>query len=90
MIRREKTKINILKRDFSVEKIKNSFSKVAWFYDLWSRFAEEKAVNKALEMSKIKNGEKVLEVAVGTGIMFEHIVKLNPEGENEEIGRAHV
>jgi ubiquinone/menaquinone biosynthesis C-methylase UbiE len=79
------TKINILKRDFSVEKVKSSFSKVAWFYDFWSRFTEEEAVNKALEMAKIKNGEKVLEVAVGTGIVFENFVKLNPEGKNEGI-----
>jgi len=55
IIREGETKINILKRDFSVEKVKSSFSKVAWFYDFWSRFTEEKAVSKALKMAKIKN-----------------------------------
>jgi len=46
---------------------------------------ESKARQRCLEMADIKNGESVLEVAVGTGILFEKILELNPTGRNEGI-----
>jgi ubiquinone/menaquinone biosynthesis C-methylase UbiE len=36
-------------------------------------------------MAAIQNGEAVLEVAVGTGLTFERILKSNPSGRNEGI-----
>jgi ubiquinone/menaquinone biosynthesis C-methylase UbiE len=38
-----------------------------------------------LELAAIRNGEAVLEVAVGTGILFEQVLKANPNGRNEGI-----
>jgi ubiquinone/menaquinone biosynthesis C-methylase UbiE len=38
-----------------------------------------------LDVARIRNGETVLEVAVGTGIMFVEILKLNPDGVTEGV-----
>jgi ubiquinone/menaquinone biosynthesis C-methylase UbiE len=41
---------------------------------------ESKARQRALEIAKIQNGEKILEVALGTGLNFVEILKRNPNG----------
>lgn len=61
------------------------YSRVAAFYDLWARLTESKARDRCLELAAIQNGEDVLEVAVGTGLAFERILKSNPSGRNEGI-----
>ncbi|NIV98777.1 methyltransferase domain-containing protein, partial [Candidatus Saccharibacteria bacterium] len=43
---------------------------------------ESRARNRALELAEIQNGQKILEVAVGTGLAFYEIVKRNPDGTN--------
>lgn len=62
-----------------VRKIYNSLSKV---YDIWGVLTESRARRRAIELAEIKNGEKILEVAVGTGLAFYEIVKRNPVGMN--------
>lgn len=68
---------------YEKSEIEKAYSKVAWFYNAWSTLTESKALKKALEFASVKNGELVLEIAVGTGKLFEEIVKLNPRGRNE-------
>jgi ubiquinone/menaquinone biosynthesis C-methylase UbiE len=51
-------------------------------YDIWGKLAETKARNRALELADIHDGQKILEVAVGTGLAFYEIVKKNPSGTN--------
>ena len=51
-------------------------------YDLWGNLTESRARNRALELAGIQNGQKILEVAVGTGLAFYEIVKQNPDGTN--------
>ncbi len=58
---------------------------IAPTYDLWGRLTESKARDRCLELAAIRNGEDVLEVAVGTGLAFEKIIRLNPDGRNEGI-----
>jgi ubiquinone/menaquinone biosynthesis C-methylase UbiE len=41
---------------------------------------ESKARSKALASAQIRDGETVLEVAIGTGLTFQEIVKANPNG----------
>jgi ubiquinone/menaquinone biosynthesis C-methylase UbiE len=72
----------MLERKISSEKIKEQFSNVAWIYNVWSILTETKAIKKVIDLAEIKSGEDILEVAVGTGIMFEKIIKINSEGEN--------
>ena len=51
-------------------------------YDIWGNLTESRARNRALELAEIKNGQHILEVAVGTGLAFYEIVKRNPDGTN--------
>lgn len=60
----------------------NVYSKTAPIYDIWGRLTETKARQRALALAQIRNGEAILEVAVGTGLTFLEILKANPEGEN--------
>ena len=76
-------KKEVLERDFSEKQVKDNYSKVAWFYDFWSWLTESKAAKRVMDLASIKNGESILEVAVGTGLVFMKIVKQNPQGINE-------
>ena len=71
-----------LKRNLETNKTKTDYSKVVWFYNFWSWLTESKAAKYVLKFSEIKNGEQILEIACGTGVVFEQIVKQNPNGEN--------
>jgi ubiquinone/menaquinone biosynthesis C-methylase UbiE len=59
------------------------YRKIAPRYDLWARLTESKARARCLELAAIRDGEAVLEVAVGTGLAFAEILKSNPNGRNE-------
>lgn len=61
------------------------YKKVASVYDIWARLTESKARNRCLELARIRDGESVLEVAVGTGSAFVKILGLNSAGQNEGI-----
>jgi ubiquinone/menaquinone biosynthesis C-methylase UbiE len=76
------SKIEVLNRKLDTQNTKKSFKKVAWFYDVWSRLTESKAAECVIEFADIKNGDAVLEVACGTGVVFEQIVKRNPSDRN--------
>ena len=58
------------------------YSGVAPIYDLWGKLTETKARKRALELARIQNGESILEVALGTGLTFQEILKANPAGHN--------
>jgi ubiquinone/menaquinone biosynthesis C-methylase UbiE len=49
---------------------------------MWSWLTESKAAKKAIELADIKNGEHIIEIACGTGMVFKEIVKRNPDGHN--------
>ena len=69
----------------SKEDVRCLYAKYSRLYNAWSFITESKATNRALKLADIRDGESILEVAVGTGIVFERIVALNPNGENEGI-----
>jgi ubiquinone/menaquinone biosynthesis C-methylase UbiE len=66
-------------------RVVDTYRKIAPSYDLWAWLTESKARDRCLELAAIRNGEEVLEVAVGTGLAFERILKANPSGRNEGI-----
>lgn len=69
----------------SKDEVRNTYRKFAATYDLWGSPMESRARQRCLELAGIKAGESVLEVAVGTGILFEKILRSNPNGRNEGI-----
>jgi ubiquinone/menaquinone biosynthesis C-methylase UbiE len=60
--------------------IVRKYNMIASVYDLFGILMASKARQRALEMAAIRNGEKVLEVALGTGLNFIEILKRNPRG----------
>jgi len=77
------TSKTILPRSYSDEAMKSQYARVAWFYDGWGRVTEDKALNRLLTLAGVEDGMSILEVAVGTGRLFEKLVKRNPSGHNE-------
>jgi len=61
------------------------YCRLARRYDRWAGLTESHARRRCLDAAGISNGETVLEVAVGTGIMFVEILKLNPDGVTEGV-----
>jgi len=61
------------------------YDKLSGIYDIWGKLTESRARNRAIELAKIRDGQNVLEVAVGTGLAFYEIVKRNPNGSNNGI-----
>ena len=57
-----------------------AYRRIAPVYDLWGRMTESRAQSVCLEWAAIKDGEDVLDVAVGTGLLFVRLLSLNPSG----------
>lgn len=64
------------------EDVVKVYSGIAPIYDFWGKLTETRARRRALELARIRNGEAVLEVALGTGLTFQEILKANPAGKN--------
>lgn len=71
---------NILEARYTHEEIVRKYNWIAPIYDLFGVLVESKARQRAIELSDIQNGEKVLEVAFGTGLNLVEILKRNPDG----------
>lgn len=74
-----------LKRVFNEEEVKGWYGSLATSYDLWAAIIESRAARRAVELASVRTGQDVLEVAVGTGLVFERLVKLNPGGVNRGV-----
>jgi len=75
----------ILEARLTHEEIVEKYNRIASIYDLFGILMESKARQRALEIAAIRNGEKILEVALGTGLNFVELLKRNPEGWVEGI-----
>lgn len=75
----------ILSRTYSPRAMKEQYARVAWFYDSWGRFTEDRALRRLLELAGVEDGCQALEVAVGTGRLFARLIARNPSGHNEGI-----
>ncbi len=64
------------------ERIPQVYGRIASVYDIWARLTESRARARCLELAAIKDGEAVLEVAVGTGLAFAKVLEANPSGRN--------
>jgi len=74
--------MKVLERNLDRSRTKANYKKVVWFYDFWSWLTESKAAKYVLKFAEIKDKETILEVACGTGVVFEKIVRQNPNGKN--------
>jgi ubiquinone/menaquinone biosynthesis C-methylase UbiE len=62
------------------EDIAAVYNRIAPLYDIWGRLTETRARDRAIALADVRDGQSILEVAVGTGIAFGEILKRNPNG----------
>ncbi len=70
----------ILAARYTHQEIVRKYNLIASIYDIFGVLAETKARCRAIEMARVRNGEKVLEVAFGTGLNFVDLLRRNPKG----------
>ena len=58
------------------------YTQTAPIYDFWGSLTETRARKRSLELAQIKDGMHILEVAIGTGLTFQEILRANPGGQN--------
>ena len=71
-----------LKAGLSQSDVVKLYNRLSRVYDYWGYLTESKARQRSLELADIKDGQRVLEVAAGTGLAFVEAVKRNPNGRN--------
>lgn len=59
-----------------------TYSRLAFIYDAWTWMTERRSLQMALSRAAVRDGEAVLEVAVGTGFVFRELLLRNPSGRN--------
>ena len=64
----------------SVRQIRDVYSRLAPFYGFWEKLTESRAKEVAFELSAVRDGERILEVAVGRGTMLKRLALANPHG----------
>ena len=66
----------------SNRRVRRIYERWAWMYDAFTAATEKKSLSRALALAGLKDGEAVLEIAVGTGFAFGEILRANPSGRN--------
>jgi len=75
----------ILEARLTQEEIVSKYNRIASFYDLFGIMMASRARLRAIDLAAIQNGERILEVALGTGLSFVEILRRNPLGQVEGI-----
>lgn len=77
--------MTVPERTLTKAEVVKVYARTARFYDLWGTLTETRARRRALELAHVRDGQSVLEVAVGTGLAFAELLQCNPNGRNEGI-----
>jgi ubiquinone/menaquinone biosynthesis C-methylase UbiE len=77
--------MKILEAKLSKKQIPQVYASKVAVYDIWGKLTESKAQRRCIELAAIQDGEAVLEVAVGTGLTFSHVLQRNSSGINEGV-----
>lgn len=62
------------------DEVRSVYNRIAKVYDLWGRLTETRARQRGIELADIRDGERILEVAAGTGMILTEVVRRNPNG----------
>ncbi len=65
--------------------VQQTYTWIAPVHDLLAVLVEAKARRLGLQWADVQDGETVLEVAVGTGLSFRHLLAQNPTGWTEGV-----
>ena len=76
---------SVLPAQLGKDEVRSTYERIAPLYDIWANLTESRARRRCMEIAAIRDGESVLEVAVGTGLTFAEILRVNPSGHNEGV-----
>lgn len=62
------------------ERVIGTYTKLAPVYELWARLTEARPRRRVLELAAPRDGEAILEVAMGTGAQLVELGRRNPTG----------
>jgi hypothetical protein len=65
-----RTHPEILPAGVDQSRVPSLYRRLAPIYDVWAVLTERKARKRCLDRAQVRDGEDVLEVAVGTGLVF--------------------
>lgn len=74
-----------LKARVKRETIPSLYRVIAPFHDGLALVVERNARKKLLEFADVRDGQDILEVAVGTGLSFKEVVEQNPNGTSTAV-----
>jgi len=57
------------------------YDRLARIYEVWARLTESRARRRVMALARPAAGERVLEVACGTGVQLAALARANPGGE---------
>ncbi len=72
----------LLDARLSQEEVQQVYNSLAWIYDVWGALTEKKARQRGIALASVQNGENVLDIACGTGLILADIAKINRTGLN--------
>ncbi len=78
----------ILRARLPQERIRRTYTWIAPTHDLMAWLTSTRARRLGLRWAGVRDGEHVLEVAVGTGLTFRRLLKANPSGRTVGIDRT--
>ena len=61
-------------------KVLRTYTRLAPVYELWAKLTESRARARVLDLAAVRDGEAVLEVAVGTGVQLAALARRNRSG----------
>lgn len=61
-------------------RVLRTYSRLAPVYELWAKLTESRARRRVLELAEVRDGESILEIAVGTGVQLVALARRNPSG----------
>ena len=62
------------------ERVVRTYTRLAPVYEAWARLTEAGPRRRVLELAAVRDGEAVLEVAIGTGTQLIELARRNPAG----------
>lgn len=65
----------------SSERVVDAYTRLAPVYELWAWLTESRPRRRVLELAAPRDGEAVLEVAIGTGAQLVELARRNPAGK---------
>ncbi len=73
-------KMRVVDGRLSQDRVRSIYDQMAGLYDIWGNLVESQPRRRGIALAHIQDGESILDVATGTGLILAEIVRQNPSG----------